>query len=49
MSEFRLEIFLELMELIENAFIFKLKKKNPNISEEEISTEIESWYKDKPK
>ncbi len=39
-----LEIFLELQEIVENAFIYKLKKKNPSISEESIKKAVTDWY-----
>ena len=45
---YKLEIFLSLMEFAESAFIYKLKKKSPNLTEEEISYHLQRWYLDRP-
>lgn len=44
----KLTIILELMRIMESAFIYKLKKKNSAISNEDLSKSIVSWYRDKP-
>jgi hypothetical protein len=44
----KFKILMELIELSERAFIFKLKKKRPNITEQEIELELRSWYQDRP-
>lgn len=43
-----MEIFLSLMEIVESGFVFKLKKKNPNITEAEIKEALQKWYLDRP-
>ena len=48
MAKNKLNIFLDLMQIMDNAFVFKLKKKNPELSEQEIKHEIEKWYLDRP-
>jgi len=48
MAIYKLEIFLSLMELAESAFFYKLKKKRPNLTEEEISCELQKWYLERP-
>ena len=42
----KLEILIELMQIAESAFVYKLKKKNPNISQKEIEDKICAWYLD---
>lgn len=44
----KLETFLELMQIAETAFIYKLKKKKPNLTDKEIEKEICNWYLEKP-
>jgi len=48
MSEYKLTNFLNLMQIAENAFIYKLKKKFPDISETEIKKKLSEWYHDRP-
>jgi len=48
MTVYKMEIFLSLMEIVENGFVYKLKKKNPNITEEEIKEALQKWYLDRP-
>ena len=38
----------ELIELAEQEYIRELKLLNPSITEDEIKTEIQKWYLDKP-
>ena len=45
----RLKRFIELMQLMEQAFIHKLKQKNPNITESEIKLALKKWYLSRPK
>ena len=40
--------FLELMELMEQSVIYKLRQKNPMISDCEIKAELSKWYLDRP-
>jgi len=44
----KFEMILELVELGERAFIYKLKKKNPLISPMEIEEAVSAWYRDRP-
>lgn len=46
-AHFKLDAFIELMELVENAFTYKLKARYPSITEEEISQELVRWYLDR--
>jgi hypothetical protein len=45
----KLTVFLELMQLMETAFIHKLKKKEPGLSGEEVADRVKDWYLDKPR
>lgn len=40
----KFRIISELQRLAERAFVFKLRKKRPDISEAEISAEVARWY-----
>ena len=40
--------FLELMEVMEQAVVYKLRQKNPMISDDEIKAELAKWYLDRP-
>lgn len=44
----RLNIFLDLMQIVERGFIFKLRAKNPGISEEDVRAEVNKWYMQRP-
>ena len=48
MKKNNLNIFLDLMQIVENGFIYKLKKRNPEISDDEIKEEVKKWYLDRP-
>jgi len=48
MSSKKLNIFLDLMQIVEQGFIFKLKKKQPDITAEEIKKEVQKWYLSRP-
>lgn len=40
--------FIELMEMMDRAFIHKLKVRRPDITEEEIAAELKSRYMTRP-
>ncbi len=44
----KFRVISELQELAERAFIYKLKKSNPDITQLEIIAEVNRWYKDRP-
>lgn len=44
----KFEVILELIELAERAFVFKLKKDNPLITPSEIEEAVRAWYLDRP-
>jgi hypothetical protein len=44
----KLQIIEELLELSERAFLYKLKSKNPDITEEEQKKLLKDWYHDRP-
>lgn len=48
MAANKLQIFLDLMQIVENGFIFKLKQKNPDITQEEITELVTKWYLTRP-
>jgi hypothetical protein len=48
MTHEKLNIFLDLMQIMENGFIHKLKLKNSEISENEIKEEVKKWYLNRP-
>lgn len=48
MASNKLQIFLDLMQIVENGFIFKLKQKNPDISQKEIIELVNQWYLARP-
>jgi hypothetical protein len=37
-----------LQKLAERAFVYKLKKKNPSISDQDVIAELNRWYTDRP-
>ncbi len=44
----KLKIISELLKLSERAFLHKLKKKKPNLTESEIALELKNWYLHRP-
>lgn len=42
------EMFAELQELAERAFVFRLREKEPNITAEEVEVELCKWLKERP-
>lgn len=44
----RLERFAELMKIMEQAFVHKLRQQNPTISQAEIKESVCQWYLDRP-
>lgn len=44
----KLQIFLDLMQIVENGFIFKLKASRPDITDEEVEKAVTEWYRSKP-
>lgn len=40
----KFRVVSELQRLAERAFVFKLKKRRPGISDAEVSTEVARWY-----
>ena len=42
------EMIAELQRLAERAFIYKLRRKHPNVTAQEIGEELRKWYKDRP-
>lgn len=44
----KFRVISELQKLAERAFIHKLKKANPEITQQEIIAEVNRWYKDRP-
>lgn len=41
-------IILELLRIAERSFLYKLKKKRPNLSALELKEAIKEWYMDRP-
>ena len=44
----RFQRIIELQELAERAFLYKLKKKSPNLTQDQISAEVYQWYRVRP-
>ena len=42
------EMFAELQELAERAFVFRLREKDPNITAEQVELEYCKWLKERP-
>lgn len=42
------QLLLELLELSERAYLYKIKKSNPDLSPTEIEEKLNSWYKMRP-
>lgn len=48
MSKYKLENVLNLLQIAEQGFIYKLKKKNPDITEPEVKAKLAEWYLHRP-
>lgn len=44
----RFSIVLQLLEIAERAFVYKLRKRRPAITEQEIETALRDWYAQRP-
>jgi len=44
----KLSVFIDLMRMMDNAFIHKLRSKRPNITDAEIAEELKSLYMRRP-
>ena len=44
----KFRVISELQKLAERAFIHKIKKANPDITQQEITAEVNRWYRDRP-
>jgi hypothetical protein len=44
----RLNVFIDLMRIVERGFIHKLKQRRPGATEQEISEEVTRWYMERP-
>jgi hypothetical protein len=44
----KLNVFTDLMRMMDSAFIHKLRARNPNISEGEVAEELKRWYMHRP-
>jgi hypothetical protein len=44
----KFSIIMELLQIAERAFVHKLKRKNPNLSDLEVKEAIKTWYMDRP-
>ena len=47
-STYTLQIVQELLDLAERAFVHKLKKRNPEITDDAIRAAINQWYATRP-
>jgi Rv0078B-related antitoxin len=47
-AKYTLQIVQELLEIAERAFIHKLKKRNPEISDDAIRAAVNQWYAIRP-
>ena len=47
-SQAKFQVIIELFELSQRAFLHKLKKKHPNLTEEETASELRKWYQLRP-
>ncbi len=48
MKTYPLHSFLQLMQIMEHTFLYKLRQKNPDISEESMQEELKKWYMQRP-
>jgi hypothetical protein len=44
----RLNVFIDLMRIVERGFIHKLKQRRPEATEQDISEEVARWYMERP-
>lgn len=44
----KFELIVELLELSERAFLYKLKKRKPDLSPDQIKEELRNWYQTRP-
>ena len=44
----KFQMILELMELSERAFLYKLRKNNPNMDEAQVKLELTKWWQLRP-
>ncbi len=44
----KFQILMELRRLGERAFLYKLRKEQPDLSEEQINEELTKWYQTRP-
>jgi|688.fasta_scaffold2856617_1 hypothetical protein len=44
----KLTVFLDLMRIVERAYVHKLKTRRPDITDEEVALEVKRWYMDRP-
>ena len=44
----KLQIVIQLLEIAERAFVYKLTKRNPEMTESEIKTAVGNWYATRP-
>ena len=47
-SKYTLQIAQELLDLAERAFVHKLKKRNPEITDDAIRAAVSQWYTTRP-
>ena len=46
--QFKLQIVSQLLEIAERAFVYKLTKRNPKLTEPEVQAAIRNWYATRP-
>lgn len=44
----KVQMIADLQKFAERAFVYKLKKRDPHISDEGIAAAVNAWYKDRP-
>ena len=44
----KLQIVIQLLEIAERAFVYKLTKRNPEMTESEIKAAVGNWYTTRP-
>jgi hypothetical protein len=47
-SKYTLQIVQELLEIAERAFVHKLRKRNPEITDDAIRAAVNQWYATRP-
>jgi len=47
-SKYTLQIVQELLEIAERAFVYKLRKRNPEITDDAIRVAVNQWYATRP-